>query len=46
MPLCIQVATLPNKDEECLKLMQEVDGFYRYDKRFMEKYLEKKEIMD
>jgi fatty acid amide hydrolase len=46
MPLCIQVATLPNCDEECLKLMQEVDGIYRYDKRFMEKYLEKKELMN
>ncbi len=30
MPICVQIATLPNQDELCLKLMKEVDNLYKF----------------
>jgi len=41
MPVCVQVATLPGKDELSLKLLKEIDEFYRFDKNFMPNLLEK-----
>lgn len=30
MPICVQIATIPNQDELCLKLMKEVDNLYKF----------------
>jgi fatty acid amide hydrolase len=34
LPIGVQVATLPNEDELCLRLMKEVDSFYSFDVNF------------
>ena len=43
LPICVQVATLPNCDELCLRLMKEIDDIYRFDINFMQKVIEKLE---
>jgi len=40
MPVCIQVAALPGKDEASLKLIQQIDEFYRFDKNHMMKIIQ------
>jgi fatty acid amide hydrolase len=37
LPIGIQIATLPNQDELCLRIMKEVDGFYSFDVNFANK---------
>ena len=37
LPIGIQIATLPNQDELCLRLMKEVDSFYSFDVNFANK---------
>lgn len=41
MPVCVQVAALPGKDEISLRILEEIDGFYRFDKNHLPKMMEK-----
>jgi Asp-tRNA(Asn)/Glu-tRNA(Gln) amidotransferase A subunit family amidase len=41
LPVCVQVAALPGKDEISLRILEEIDQFYRFDKNHLPKMMEK-----
>ncbi len=41
LPVCVQVAALPGKDEISLRILEEIDQFYRFDKNHLSKIIEK-----